>query len=110
MGEIMSKKKLEIVYNINAGIPFKWEYEIKDNSICELANIKSKGEKTKKPICGGNIENIYTFKGIKSGKTIILFKLINIADNNISEVDEYNIEVDKNNNIILLSKKNKRSI
>ena len=59
MGEIMSKKKLEIVYNINAGIPFKWEYEIKDNSICELANIKSKGEKTKEPICGGNIENIY---------------------------------------------------
>lgn len=102
--------KLEIVYDISSGIPFRWEYEIKDNSVCEFVKVKSKGEKKRKPICGGNVQNTYIFRGLKSGKTKIIFKLINIADNNISEVDEYNIEVDDDNNTILLSKEHKRNI
>lgn len=103
-------KKLEIVYDMNSGIPFRWEYEIKDNTICEFVESKSVGEKTKVPICGGKVETTYIFKGLKEGKTKIIFKLVNFADNYLSEINEYNIEVDKDNNITLLSKKEKRLI
>ena len=99
-------KNLEIVYDINAGIPFRWEYEIEDNTICEFVESKSVGEKAKEPICGGKVEISYIFRGLKSGKTRINFKLINFADNYLSRIDEYNIKVDKGN-IIILSKDKK---
>lgn len=102
--------KLEIVYDISSGIPFRWEYEIKDNSVCEFVKVKSKGEKTRVPICGGKVQNTYIFSGIKPGKTKIIFKLINISEDCLVEKDEYNIEVDDDNNIILLSKEHKRNI
>lgn len=108
----MFKKKksnnLEIKYDINAGIPFRWEYEIEDNTICEFVESKSVGEKTKEPICGGNVETTYIFKGLKPGKTNIVFKLVNFADNYLVEENIYSIEVNKDNNVILLSKDIKR--
>lgn len=100
------KKNLEITYDISAGIPFRWEYEIEDTTICEFVESKSICEKAKEPICGGKVEISYIFRGLKSGKTRIIFKLINFADNYLSRVDEYNIKVDKGN-IIILSKDKK---
>ena len=96
-----NSKLLEIKYSLSSGIPFKWEYEIKNNKICEF--IKSES------ICGGNVETSYYFKGIKKGKTSILFKCINYADNYQIKTDEYKILVDESLNIIISSKKSDTS-
>ena len=95
---------LEIKYDLSSGIPFRWEYEIENNKICEFVKSESKGEETKEPICGGNVETKYYFKGIKPGKTKIIFKCINFADNYQSKTDEYKVLVDDNLNITLISK------
>lgn len=100
---------LEIKYDISSGIPFRWEYEIENKKICELTKSTAKGEKTKEPICGGNVETTYFFKGLKRGITIIRFKLINIGDGYISKIDEYKIEVDENLKINLISKEEKNT-
>ena len=97
-----NSKKLEIKYNINSGIPFKWEYEILDNDIVEFINKKTVGEKTKEPICGGSLTIYYYFKGIKKGNTVMKFRLINFADNYIEREEEYNISVDKNLNLKII--------
>ena len=104
-----NSKLLEIKYNLSSGIPFKWEYKIENNEICEFIKCESKGEKTKEPICGGNVETSYYFKGIKKGKTSILFKCINYADNYQIKTDEYKILVDESLNIIISSKKSDTS-
>ena len=103
-------KLLEIKYENSSGIPFRWEYEIENKEICEFVKFKKQGEKTKRPICGGSIEKTYYFKGIKEGTTKIIFKHINFADNYLSEINEYTIEVDSKLNISILSKENKRVI
>ena len=97
-----SSKKIEISYDISSGIPFRWEYEIEDNTIVELIKKETKGEKTKEPICGGKLTIKYIFKGIKEGKTKIVFKLVNFADNYIDREEVYNISVDKNHNIKII--------
>ena len=102
-----NSKLIEIKYEISSGIPFKWEYEIENNKICEFVKKESKAEKTKVPICGGNVEKIYYFKGLKKGNTTIFFKCINFADNYQSAIDEYKVNVDDNLNINIISKKSK---
>ena len=97
-----SSKKIEISYDISSGIPFRWEYEIEDNTIVELIKKETKGEKTKEPICGGKLTIKYIFKGIKEGKTKIIFKLVNFADNYIDREEVYNISVDKNLNLKII--------
>ena len=97
-----SSKKIEISYDISSGIPFRWEYEIEDNTIVELIKKETKGEKTKEPICGGKLTIKYIFKGIKEGKTKIVFKLVNFADNYIDREEVYNISVDNNHNIKII--------
>ena len=92
-------KTLEISYQMNSGIPFKWEFKIKNNKIVEFVKQEVIGEKTKEPICGGNITIKYIFKGIKPGKTKIIFKLVNFADNYTQREEEYNIQVDNSLNI-----------
>ena len=112
MIKIFNKKEenntLEIKYDISSGIPFRWEYEIEDKEICEFVESNSQGEKAKEPICGGKVYTTYIFKGLKEGKTKIIFKLINFADDYLSEINEYNIEVDKNHKIALISKEEKK--
>ena len=99
-----NSKLLEIKYNLSSGIPFKWEYKIENNEICEFIKCESKGEKTKEPICGGNVETSYYFKGIRKGKTSIFFKCRNFVDNYQTKIDEYKILVDDNLNITIKSK------
>ena len=97
-----SSKKIEISYDISSGIPFRWEYEIEDNTIVELIKKETKGEKTRVPICGGQLNIKYIFKGLKEGKTKIIFKLVNFADNYIDREEVYNISVDNNLNIKII--------
>ena len=99
---------LEIKYNTSSGIPFKWEWEVEDKTICSLVKCSSKGEKTKDPICGGKVETTYYFKGLKQGTTKIIFKYMNIADNYLSETNEYTVTVDQNLKVKLISKEEKR--
>ncbi len=109
---IFNRKKkenlFEIKYEMSSGIPFKWEHEIEDKEICEFVKKEVTGEKTKEPICGGPIEITYYFKGLKEGTTKIIFKYINFADNYVSEINEYQISVDKELIITLISKEEKR--
>ncbi len=105
------KKKdnlLEIKYNLSSGIPFRWEFEIENSKVCDFVKRESNAEKTKEPICGGNVETNYYFKGLKKGKTTIIFKCINFADNYLSEIHEYKVMVDDNLNISLISKEERR--
>lgn len=99
---------LEIKYNMSSGIPFKWEWEVEDQTICNLVKCTSHGERAKEPICGGKVETTYFFQGFKPGTTKIIFKCINIADNYLSKIDEYTVTVEKNLKIKLVSKEEKR--
>ncbi len=99
---------LEIKYSISSGIPFKWEWEIEDQTICNLVKCTSHGEQTKKLICGGKVETTYFFKGFKPGTTKIIFKYINFADNYVSKIDEYTVIVNQNFKISLVSKEEKK--
>ena len=95
-------KKIEISYKISSGIPFRWEYEIEDESIVKLMKKETRGEKTKVPICGGQLNIKYIFKGIKEGNTRIIFKLVNFADNYIDREEEYKVSVDEKHNIKII--------
>ena len=95
-------KKIEISYKISSGIPFRWEYEIEDESIVKLMKKETRGEKTKVPICGGQLNIKYIFKGIKEGNTRIIFKLVNFADNYIDREEEYKVSVDEKLNIKII--------
>lgn len=99
---------LDITYSVSSGIPFRWEYVIEDESIIKFEKINYVSEKTKEPICGGNVDHHYLFKGLKRGKTKIIFKYVNFADNYLSEIETYKVEVDKDNIIKLISKESKR--
>ena len=95
---------LEITYQKSSGIPFRWEYEIENTKICEFVECKEKRNKVNKSICGGIVETTYYFKGIKKGQTKIIFKYINIADNYLSQINEYRVIVDEELNINIISK------
>jgi len=99
---------LDITYSMSSGIPFRWEYEIEDKTLCEFVRIDYEAEKTKEPICGGQVDSHYLFKGLKEGKTKIIFKLINFGDNYLSEINTYTIKVDENNIITVLNKEEKK--
>ena len=93
-------KELELTYKINAGIPFKWEYEIEDENTVEF--VKSyilKDENTKKALTGAPVYTNYVFKGLKKGTTTITFKLVNFTDNTVHEERKHIINVDENLNI-----------
>lgn len=94
-------KILKISYRMSSGIPFRWEYEIKDESVVEFDRKETVGEKGNDKICGGPITINYYFKGLKEGKTKIIFKYVNFADNYTDSVEEYNVIVDKDNSIRL---------
>lgn len=116
MFKIFQKKEKEesnvliIKKDISSGIPFRWEFEIENKDICEYIKKESKGEKTKEPLCGGKIETIYCFKGIKEGTTKIIFKYKNFADNYISQIEEYKVVVDNQLKIKIDSKEIKNDI
>ena len=104
------EKYLTLKKDMSSGIPFKWEFEIEEEDICQYVKKEIEGEKTKEPICGGKIETIYYFKGIKEGTTKIIFKYKNFADNYISQIEEYKVVVDNQLKIKIDSKEIKNDI
>ena len=95
-------KELEIMKEINAGIPFKWEIEIEDKEIVEY--VKSyvvKDENTGGKV-GAKVYTNYVFKGLKEGSTNIVFKFVNFTNNIVDYEDKYPVHVDKDLNISLI--------
>ena len=89
--ENKSSKEIELTYEINAGIPFKWVYEIEDESIVEFVkSYVAKDENTDGKV-GASVYTNYVFKGLKEGETTITFKVVSIT----GEYEDSNIEVNK---------------
>ena len=99
-----SSKQLELTYEINAGIPFKWVYEIEDESIVEY--VKSyvlKDENTGGKV-GASVYTNYVFKGLKEGTTTITFKIVSITgEREDSNIEVHKVKVDKDLNISLVA-------
>ena len=97
-------KKLELVYKISAGIPFKWEFEIKDKDIVEFVKSYVVRDDNKGALVGAHVYTKYIFKGIKEGNTTISFRLVSITgEHGIQNEDKYMVMVDKNMNISLIN-------
>ena len=98
-------KELEITKEINAGIPFKWEYEIKDSDIIEFSNSYVLRDDNTGGKVGASVYTNYVFKGLKAGETTITFRMVSIT-NEYEPTDEvvYNIKVDNELNIYLINK------
>ena len=94
-------KELELTYKSNAGVPYKWEYKIEDESIVEFVTTKDITSKKDKELNGGPIYTNYIFKGLKEGKTTITFKYINIVDDTVEKEETITVKVDKYKNISL---------
>ena len=97
-------KKLELTYEINAGIPFKWVYEIEDPSIAQFVeSYVLKDENTGGKV-GASVYRNYVFKGLKEGSTTITFKEISITDeSDIVKEEKTNVRVDKDLNISIVA-------
>ena len=92
---------LELTMEKNAGIPFKWVYDIKDKDIVEFVKSYVSKDENTGSIVGAPVYTNYVFKGLKKGVTTITFKLVNI-DN---ETDVFKEQVNTNNNISLVVEK-----
>ena len=97
-------KKLELTYEINAGIPFKWVYEIENPSIVQFVeSYVLKDENTNGKV-GASVYRNYVFKGLKEGSTTITFKEISITDeSDIVKEEKTGVRVDKDLNISIVA-------
>lgn len=98
-----TSKKLELTYNTNAGVPYKWEYEIEDPTIVKFYKKYEIENENKNELVGGKISTNYVFKGLRRGKTTITFKYIDIRTNKVEKEEKLNIRVDKFRNISLVT-------
>lgn len=97
------KKEVEITMTINAGIPFKWEYKIKDKSVVKFVKQYVKEDNNNDGIVGAEVSTNYVFKGLKEGKTEVVFKEVSITDGSVVKEETYILKVDKNKNIKIVS-------
>ena len=94
-----STKELELTYEINAGIPFKWEWEIENEEIAEFVKSYVVRDDNKGGIVGASVYTNYVFKGLKEGTTKITFKYVNFTTGEVFEEKTHVVKVDKDNNI-----------
>ncbi len=97
------KKEVEITMDINAGIPFKWEYKISDEKIVKFVKQYVKEDNNKDGMVGAKVSTNYVFEGLKEGKTQVIFSFVDITDGTISKQEIYTLKVDKNKNIEIVS-------
>ena len=96
-------KKLEITRQINAGIPFRWEYEIEDPTVVEFVKSYIIENDNKGGKVGGKISTNYVFKGLKKGSTKIKFNYVYFTENRVDSTDEFTVKVDDNLNISIVA-------
>lgn len=95
-------KQLELTYEINAGIPFKWEYEIEDDSIVKFVKSYVVRDENTGGKVGASVYTNYVFESVKPGTTTIKFKYVNFADDYISGERKHVVNVDNDLNISLV--------
>ena len=86
--------ELELTYEINAGIPFKWQYVIEDESIVEFVKSYVVRDDNKGSIVGASVYTNYVFRGLKEGTTTITFQYVNFTDNKVHKVKKHVVRVD----------------
>ena len=94
---VFNKKNdnLVLTYKIQAGIPFKWEVKIDDESIVKLDKSYVVKDENKGGKVGAAVYTNYEFKGLKEGKTTITFVYTNFVDNKEYEKEKHEVVVDK---------------
>ena len=98
-------KDLKLTYEINAGIPFKWEYEIEDDSIVGFVKSYVVQDDNTGGKVGAPIYTNYVFRGLKEGTTTITFKVVSITgEYPDSNIEKNIVKVDKDLNVILVRK------
>ena len=97
-------KEIELSYSINAGIPFRWEYEIEDSSVVEFVKSYQTRNDNKGGLVGGRIDTNYVFKGLKEGETTIIFKYVYFTENRVEFEEKNIVKIDKDLNITLVNK------
>ncbi len=95
-------KQLELTYDINAGIPFRWEVEVEDESIVKYVKNYVVEDENKGGLVGGKISRNYVFKGLKEGTTTITFKYVNFTEDRVEKEEKHTVKVDKDLNISLV--------
>ena len=99
VGCSQKEKNIEIILMTNGGVPYKWEYEIEDDSIVSYDHMDSVN---KDPgTAGGRVEQHYYFKGLKEGSTTIQFQYKNFTNDTIDQEKTYHIVVDSDLNITI---------
>ena len=100
-------KTLSLTYKTNGGVPYKWEYEIEDDSIVQLVETKDITSKEDKQLDGGPVYINYIFKGLKKGSTTVTFKYVSIVTGEVEkeEVNYMNVDSNKNISLNLIPKK-----
>ena len=97
-----NKKDFELTYKISAGIPFRWEVDIADKSIVQFVNSYVVRNENVGGMVGAPIYTNYVFRGLRQGKTDIIFKFVNFTNNEVSREERYKVLVDNNLKIVIL--------
>ena len=97
-----NSKQLELTYDINAGIPFRWEVEVEDESIVKYVKNYVVEDENKGGLVGGRITRNYVFEGLKEGTTTISFKYVYFTENRVEKEEKHTVKVDKDLNISLV--------
>ena len=98
-----SPKELELTYEISAGIPFKWVYEIENPEIVEFVKSYVLKDENKGGKTGAKVYRNYVFRGLKEGETSITFKVVSITgEHPDSQIEVNKVRVDENLNIVLI--------
>ena len=100
---VTGSKTIELTYKTNGGVPYKWEYQIEDESIAQFVEAKDITPEQEKKMVGATISTNYVFKGVKEGKTTITFKYVNIISNVVEKEEKFTVKVDKHKNISLVA-------
>ena len=102
----VNSKELELTYELNAGIPFKWEVEVEDESIIEyVRSYVFRDDNEKGALTGASVYTNYVFRSLREGTTTITFKLVNFADSYVSKEEVHKVKVDKDGIITLIEEK-----
>ena len=100
------KNQCEITYKISAGIPFRWDVKVIDESIVKYVSKYVLKDENKGSLCGAPVYINYIFEGLTEGETYVIFQLVNFGDNYIDREEKYIAKVDVNKKIKLIKVEN----
>jgi predicted secreted protein len=85
---------VKITLETNGGVPYKWSYEIDDDSVIEYVGVESKD--LDPGMDGGAVEETYSFKALKTGETDVVFEYKDITEDggDAIETKVYHVTVD----------------